>query len=106
MTEQQQRLLDILEWFHSFCVENGLRYYMIAGTLLGAIRHGGFIPWDDDIDVGMPRRDYERLREIASTQKKTNICLSIPGKKTRNIRFFGRNSLTRQQLSLKLREIV
>ena len=53
--------LKMLEYFDSFCSENDLRYCLWAGTLLGAIRHKGFIPWDDDVDVAMPRKDYDRL---------------------------------------------
>lgn len=48
------------------CREHGLRYYIVAGTMLGAVRHGGFIPWDDDIDIGMPRPDYDRLMRHAA----------------------------------------
>ena len=66
MTEQQKKLVEMLSWFHNICVDNNLRYYIIAGTMLGAVRHKGFIPWDDDIDVGMPRSDYERLRQLIS----------------------------------------
>ena len=51
--------LNILLSFKQFCEEHDLRYYLAGGTLLGAIRHRGFIPWDDDIDVCMPRKDYE-----------------------------------------------
>ena len=51
--------LDLLGQFIRVCGELGLRYYVLGGTLLGAVRHRGFIPWDDDIDVGMPRADYE-----------------------------------------------
>ncbi len=53
--------LEILDQIDSFCRSNGLKYSLAYGTLLGAVRHGGFIPWDDDIDVIMPRADYEFL---------------------------------------------
>jgi lipopolysaccharide cholinephosphotransferase len=58
-------LLEELSAFHDFCERNNLRYYLSGGTLLGAIRHGGFIPWDDDIDLIMPRPDYDRLIDIS-----------------------------------------
>ena len=64
MTEIQTKLLDMLIWFDGFCRTNNLRYYALGGTLLGACRHQGFIPWDDDVDVGMPRKDYEKLAEL------------------------------------------
>ena len=64
MTEIQAKLLDMLVWFDRTCRANGLRYYALGGTMLGAVRHRGFIPWDDDIDVGMPRKDYERLARL------------------------------------------
>ena len=51
--------LDILLAFHDYCEQKGLSYMLYYGTLLGAVRHQGFIPWDDDIDVVMPRDDYE-----------------------------------------------
>ena len=53
--------LDLLINFDKFCKENNLIYFIAYGTLLGAIRHGGFIPWDDDIDIQMPRTDYEKF---------------------------------------------
>lgn len=59
--EVKQIELDILEYVHNFCEENGLKYIMNYGTLIGAVRHKGFIPWDDDIDISMPRADYEKL---------------------------------------------
>ncbi len=63
--EKVQRLeRDILLDFATFCNIHSLKYFVIGGTLLGAVRHGGFIPWDDDIDVGMPREDYELFLKI------------------------------------------
>lgn len=62
--EIKRVLLDTLLHFHNFCEEHGLRYSLNSGTLLGAVRHKGFIPWDDDVDVSMLRPDYERLREL------------------------------------------
>ena len=59
--ELQDKMLEMLLFFDNFCKENGLRYYLCGGGLIGAIRHHGFIPWDDDIDLFMPREDYERL---------------------------------------------
>ncbi len=56
--------VGILDYFHNFCQKNNLKYSLVAGTLLGAVRHKGFIPWDDDIDVGMPRPDYERFKRL------------------------------------------
>ena len=73
MTQEELRevgaiQLDIMDEVHRLCVKHNLTYYMIAGTLLGAVRHQGFIPWDLDIDIGMPRADYERFREIARNE--------------------------------------
>ena len=59
----------ILVEFAKFCDENKLYYTLGGGTLLGAIRHKGFIPWDDDIDVLMPRPDYERFIELSRSKK-------------------------------------
>lgn len=62
--ELQQVQLQVLDYIDEVCQKNGLKYFLDCGTLLGAVRHKGFIPWDDDIDLIMPRADYERLYEI------------------------------------------
>lgn len=66
--ESKQIQLEILQSIHDFCEQNGLTYYLWFGTLLGAVRHKGFIPWDDDIDILMPRKDFEVFREKYSSE--------------------------------------
>ncbi|MCF0228546.1 MAG: LicD family protein [Parasporobacterium sp.] len=67
LREIQQAELSILLEFDKIARENGLKYSLFAGTMLGAVRHKGFIPWDDDIDITMPRPDYEKLIGLNKT---------------------------------------
>ena len=64
LADIQKTELGVLEAFHAFCEKNRLRYYLSGGTLIGAIRHKGFIPWDDDIDLCMPRPDFVRFLDL------------------------------------------
>lgn len=68
LRELQLAELDLMKLFVRICKKHGLRYYMIGGTMLGAVRHKGFIPWDDDMDVGMPRPDYEKFLQIVRSE--------------------------------------
>ena len=76
----QQMECYLLSQLQRICTENGLRYWVSDGTLLGAVRHDGFVPWDDDMDVSMPREDFDKLRSILNGNNTFQIvdyyCLS------------------------------
>lgn len=78
MKEAWAVMIDILVEFQRICKKHNLTYYAIAGTLLGTIRHGGFIPWDDDIDVVMPRKDFDRFCKIAPSEFKHPYFFQSP----------------------------
>lgn len=75
MTQEELRKvgqiqLEIMDEVHRICENHAITYYMIGGTLLGAVRHGGFIPWDLDIDIGMPREEYDRFKAVCQQELK------------------------------------
>jgi lipopolysaccharide cholinephosphotransferase len=81
LSEMKRIELDILKDVAGFCDRHGIRYYLAGGTLLGAIRHRGFIPWDDDIDLIMPRPDYMSFIRQYPGEVHENYVLGAPGKK-------------------------
>lgn len=74
LQEIQQLNLEMMKEIHAFCVKKGLRYSLAYGSMIGAIRHKGFIPWDDDIDIMMPRPDYERFTREYRSEKGYRVC--------------------------------
>jgi len=101
----QQKLLEILIYFKAFCDEHQLRFTLAGGTLLGAVRNRGFIPWDDDVDVFMLREDYEKLELLwdlyadtsryscVRSNEKVNIHHAATEIKDNNTTFINRHSI-------------
>lgn len=82
MDQMKATLIKTLKAFMSFCEKYDLKYYAVSGTCLGAVRHKGIIPWDDDIDVGMPRKDYEKLLSLRDELKGTEYYIFNLGDKS------------------------
>jgi len=75
LRQQQHRMMELLLAFDAICKKHGLRYWLIGGTLIGAARHHGFIPWDDDMDVQMLREDYLKMIKILPQELGENMAL-------------------------------
>ena len=74
----QLRQLEILKVIDGICRKHGISYWLDGGTLLGAVRHGGFIPWDDDIDIAMDYQDMKRFARIAQGEMPDGLFLQTP----------------------------
>ncbi len=90
LTAVQQLLLGYLLEIDRICKKHGIKYFLAGGTLLGAIRHHGFIPWDDDADVMMLREDYDHFMEIVQDEVPDNIFLQIPSTEEGNHNAFAK----------------
>ncbi|MBR6793653.1 MAG: LicD family protein [Clostridia bacterium] len=106
MNELQSKLVEMLRYFHEVCVENDIRYYMVEGSFLGAVRHKGFIPWDDDIDLGVPREDYDRLIEVFKRKDHKRYVLEVPGEQKDFVYPYGKLYDTETTLVEKTRYTV
>ena len=73
--ENKKLLLDMMQYVHEFCEEKGIQYFLYFGSLLGAVRHKGFIPWDDDMDICMTRKEYERFIKCFPKGKDTRYSV-------------------------------
>ncbi len=112
----QQAMLEILDEFDRICREKGIRYFLSGGSVLGAVRHGGFIPWDDDIDIGMCREEYEKFLAcvgemdprfyLQSEDTDPEYPLVVPKIRRKNTRFvcadYAGNDHIGQELSIDL----
>lgn len=79
--------LSLLEKIHNFCESNNIIYFLAGGTLIGAIRHKGFVPWDDDVDIAMPRPDYERFMALREKFYEEYANIEIKGVNDTNYPF-------------------
>ncbi len=107
MDELRKIELEILEFISEICKKNNIKFFLYEGTLLGAIRHKGFIPWDDDVDIAMLREDYDKFIRIVSETKNDKFILQNPYKDKdyyclhSKIRFKGKCNLIESEVSTR-----
>lgn len=73
--EVQEKILEVMKYIDELCRENGIVYYIMGGTALGAVRHGGFIPWDDDLDIFMTPAEYEKFKKVFEQEESSLFVL-------------------------------
>ena len=96
---EQARLvmLKLLRELDRICTKYDIPYWLDGGTLLGAIRHGGFIPWDDDIDLMMPRDDYDKFIDLFEEELGEKYYLSTPRSKNGALSFFAQEKYNNEK---------
>ncbi|MEG0290920.1 MAG: LicD family protein, partial [Erysipelotrichaceae bacterium] len=78
LAQMQGRMLVVMKKIHEICEKHNLKYWLVYGSLLGAIRHEGFIPWDDDMDIMMPRKDFNTFASIAQKELGEDFFFQTP----------------------------
>ena len=71
----QEKILEIMKYIDKVCRANDITYFIMGGTALGAVRHGGFIPWDDDLDIFMTPVEYEKFKSVMEVQKQDRFVI-------------------------------
>ena len=98
LRRQQLVMLDMVKELDRICRKHNIPYFLYGGTLLGAIRHNGFIPWDDDLDVGLMRKDYQRLMKVLPEELPSHIVLQTNDTDKNYFYFFAKLRDTRSFL--------
>jgi len=80
-------LIEILDEIDRICKKHNITYFLVGGTMLGAVRHGGFIPWDDDLDIGMTRNAYEKFIKICSSEFSEKYYITTPNARNYHLQF-------------------
>ena len=73
--EVQEKILEIMKYIDKVCRDNGITYFIMGGTALGAVRHSGFIPWDDDLDIFMTPVEYEKFKSVMEVQRQDRFVI-------------------------------
>lgn len=92
----QEIELEMLKKIDEICKENQITYYALGGTLLGAVRHEGFIPWDDDVDLGFPRKDFEKFELVAQKHLPDHLILEKDPVNLNTLHLVNKNTLVQK----------
>lgn len=101
----QEAILKVFRVFQRLCEKHSLRYFAIGGTAIGAVRHKGFIPWDDDLDVAMPREDYDVFLQVAQDELPKHLRVFRGGESKFSPVFFSKIIDVSEGITSKLAEV-